>query len=289
VADVPNTRELALDLDQHVLTITIDRADRRNTVTYPVLDELLAAFTFSEQCDDVRVVVITGAGDCFSYGTDLRASDGYAAGAADFKPLRGGNRDIGGELAIRIYNSTRPVIAAVNGTAVGIGVTMILPADIRICSDNARFTLPFVRRGIIPESCSTWFLPRIVGISTAMYWVSTARTFDAAEALRCGLMQETVPAVDLPGRPRELARDIAANSAPISVALARQLMWRGLSTAHPMTTNELESRALLSLGRAPDVREGVQSFLEKRAPRFPTPLSQIPGPYPWWQEPAFEP
>jgi enoyl-CoA hydratase/carnithine racemase len=179
VPDLPTTRELALDLDRHVLTIMVNRAEHRNTVTCPVLDELLAAFAFAEACDDVRAVVLTGSGDCFSHGTDLRAADGYAAGAADFKPLRGGTRDIGGELAIRIYNSTRPVIAAVNGTAVGIGIT-------------------FVRRGIIPESCSTWFLPRIVGIATAMYWVSTACTFDAAEALRCGLVQETVPRATCP-------------------------------------------------------------------------------------------
>jgi enoyl-CoA hydratase/carnithine racemase len=287
--DVPPLRHLRLALQDHVLTITIDRPEQRNTITYPVLDELLTAFSYAESNDDVRVVVLTAAGECFSYGTDLRAADGYAAGTTEFRPLRGGDRDVGGELALRIYNSTRPVIAAVNGTAVGIGVTMVLPADIRICSDQARFKLPFVQRGIIPESCSTWFLPRIVGIGTAMYWVSSARLVDAAEALRCGLVQEVVPADELPGHALALARDIAARSAPIAVALARQLMWRGLSMPHPMTANELESQALLSLGSAPDSREGVQSFLEKRPPDFPTPLSAIPGPYPWWQEPEFRP
>jgi enoyl-CoA hydratase/carnithine racemase len=247
VPDLPTTRELALDLDRHVLTIMVNRAEHRNTVTCPVLDELLAAFAFAEACDDVRAVVLTGSGDCFSHGTDLRAADGYAAGAADFKPLRGGTRDIGGELAIRIYNSTRPVIAAVNGTAVGIGITFVRressrnPAALGSCRGS--WASPPPCTGFPPRARST-----------------RPRRCDAGWSRKRSR-----------GRP------------------ARQLMWRGLSVAHPMTANELESRALQSLGRAPDAREGVQSFLEKRTPEFPTPLSQIPSPYPWWQEPPFEP
>ncbi|MFI5427206.1 enoyl-CoA hydratase-related protein [Aeromicrobium sp. UC242_57] len=249
---------------------------------------MLAAFEFGTTCDDVRAIVVTGAGDTFSHGTDLRAPDGFSAGSGAFKPLRGGRRDVGGELAVAIYRSTRPVIAAINGTAVGIGVSMVLPMDIRVCSATSRFAVPFVRRGIVPESCSTWFLPRIVGISTAMYWATTGKTFTADEALAQGLVQEVVPQEDVLSRAMEIASGIASHSAPIAVALTRQMMWRGLSVDHPMTANELESEALLHLGALPDAREGVQSFLERRAPIFPTPASQTPAPYPWWVEPEFQ-
>ena len=202
------TSELTSELRDGVLTLTIDRPQARNTITYPMLDALIEAFAAADRDAKVRAIVLTGAGDCFSYGTDLSAgAGGFDADAAGFKPLRGGRRDIGGELALLIYGSTKPVIAAINGTAVGIGVTMILPADIRIASETARFGLPFARRGIIPESCATWFLPRIVGIATAVDWSVTGRIFGAEEALAHGLVRELVPQAEVLFVPHGEARD----------------------------------------------------------------------------------
>jgi enoyl-CoA hydratase/carnithine racemase len=272
-----------------VLTITLHRPEQRNTVTYQMLDELLDAFARAEEDDAVRVIVVTGSGEFFSAGTDLSAaSGGYAADAAGFKPLRGGTRDVGGELALRLFASNKALIGAVNGTAVGIGVTMILPMDIRIAADSARFGLPFARRGIVPESCATWFLPRLVGIARAVDWGVTGRTFRADEALAAGLVRELVPAEEVLARAHEVAAEIAATTSAVSVALTRGLMWRQLGSPHPMSANQLESKALLALGRSPDVREGVASFKERRAPHFTTTTHDLPDFVPWWSEPSFD-
>ena len=241
--------ELSLEKADSVLLITIDRAPQRNTVTYAVLDELLAAFGEADDDDDVRVIVVTGAGDFFSAGTDLSAgTGGYDPDSTGFKPLRGGTRDVGGELALAIFASNKPVIGAINGTAVGIGISMILPMDIRIAADNARFGLPFVKRGIVPESCATWFLPRIVGISVAIDWSVSGRIFPASEALAAGLVRELVPAAEVLPRALEVAREIATTTSAVSVALTRQMLWRQLGSPHPMSANRLESQALLVLG-----------------------------------------
>jgi enoyl-CoA hydratase/carnithine racemase len=277
------------EVDNRVLTITLDRPERRNTVTYEMLDELLGAFAHAEEDDDVRAIVVTGAGEFFSAGTDLSAgSGGYDADSAGFKPLRGGNRDVGGELALRLFGSNKPLIAAVNGTAVGIGVTMILPMDIRIAADSARFGLPFSRRGIVPESCATWFLPRLVGIGRAVDWSVTGRIFEAAEALEAGLVRELLPAGDVLARAHEVATEIAATTSAVSVALTRNLLWRQLGSPHPMSANELESKALLALGRSADVREGVAAFKDKRAPHFTMTAHDLPAFVPWWEEPSFD-
>jgi enoyl-CoA hydratase/carnithine racemase len=268
--------------------ITLDRPEHRNTVTYRVLDELLDVFAAVDADDTVRAVVVTATGPFFSAGTDLSARDGYDTSAATFKPLRGGTRDVGGELAIRIFNSRKPVIAAVNGTAVGIGVSMILPMDVRIAADDARFGLPFVRRGIVPESCSTWFLPRIVGISRAVEWAMTGRIFDAAEALAAGLVRELVPAAQVLDRAMALADEIASSTSAVSVALTRRMMWQQLGVDHPMHANVVESQALLALGAGADAREGVAAFREKRAPRFTLRAgADLPDFVPWWDEPTF--
>ncbi len=282
--------QLLYAVEENVATITINRPERRNTVTYQVLDELIDAVTRAGADDDVRVVVVTGgSGPFFSAGTDLSSGDGYDAAAADFKPLRGGTRDVGGELALLIYDLPKPVIAAVNGTAVGIGITMILPMDVRIAADNARFGLPFTRRGIIPESCASFFLPRIVGISRAVEWAVTGRIFQAAEALAAGLVHELLPAADVLPRAREIAIEIAHNTSAVSVALTRQLMWKLLDADHPIEANRLESQALLALGRMADVPEGVAAFREKRTPAFTLrPSRDLPGFYPWWATPSFE-
>jgi enoyl-CoA hydratase/carnithine racemase len=271
-----------------VAVITLNRPEQRNTVTYQVLDELLDAFARADADDDVRAVVVTGTGPFFSAGTDLSARDGYDTSASDFKPLRGGTRDVGGELAIKIFNSHKPVIAAINGTAVGIGVSMILPMDVRIAADDARFGLPFVRRGIVPESCSTWFLPRVVGISRALEWAMTGRIFDATEALAAGLVRELLPADQVLPRAMALAGEIASSTSAVSVALTRRMMWQQLGVDHPMHANVVESRALLALGRAADAREGVAAFREKRAPHFSLRVSSdLPDFVPWWDEPTF--
>ena len=282
-----------VEIDGAVATVTLARPEHANTVTYPMLDALLAAFDEFDRDDAVRAVVVTGEGRFFSAGTDLTGSasahDGFHPGTAGFKPLRGGTRDVGGELAIRIFELTKPVIAAVNGTAVGIGVTMILPMDVRIASEDARFGLPFVRRGILPESCATWFLPRAVGISRAVEWAVTGRIFDAQEALAGGLVRELLPTSEVLPRAHELARDIAEHTAPVSVALTRQMMWRLLGADHPMAANRLESQALLALGGTHDAAEGVDSFIEKRAPEFTGRAStDMPAFYPWWVDEPFE-
>jgi enoyl-CoA hydratase/carnithine racemase len=281
--------EVRSDVDGGVLTITIDRAPSRNTITYPVIDELLAALACADGDPDVRAVVVTSDGDFFSAGTDLSADGrGYDVDGAGFKPLRGGTRDVGGELALRIFALTKPVIAAINGTAVGIGVTMVLPMDVRIAADNARFGLPFTRRGIVPESCATWFLPRIVGIANAVDWAVTGRIFDADEALRAGLVRELVPAARVLERGHEVAHEVASTTSAVSVALTRQLLWRQLGSPHPISANRLESQALLALGALPDAREGVAAFREKRQPAFPLRVPRdLPGFYPWFDDEAF--
>jgi enoyl-CoA hydratase/carnithine racemase len=279
---------IRLEIQDRIAIVTLNRPDDRNTVTYRMLDELLHVIDRVDHDDDVRVVVVTATGRFFSAGTALAAGDGFAAGSEGFRPLRGGNRDVGGELAIRIFNLRKPVFAAVNGTAVGIGVSMILPMDVRIAAEDARFGLPFVRRGIVPESCSTWFLPRIVGISRAVEWAVTGRIFPAAEALAAGLVSETVPAKRVLARAMEIAGDIATSTSAVSVALTRRMMWQQLGADHPMQANVNESRSLRAIGLLPDAREGVRAFLEKRAPDFTLSAERdLPDFVPWWDEPEF--
>jgi enoyl-CoA hydratase/carnithine racemase len=281
-------REIRYEIADAVAVVTLNRPEQRNTVTYQVLDELLDAFDRADHDDEVRAVVVTASGPFFSAGTDLATRDGYDASAADFTPLRGGNRDVGGELAIRIFNSRKPVIAAVNGTAVGIGVTMILPMDVRIAADDARFGLPFVRRGIVPESCSTWFLPRVVGISRAVEWAMTGRIFPASEALAAGLVRELLPSTQVLDRAIEIATEIASSTSAVSVALTRRMMWQQLGVDHPMHANIVESEALLALGATADAREGVAAFREKRPVRFTLRVgTDLPDFVPWWDEPEF--
>jgi enoyl-CoA hydratase/carnithine racemase len=281
--------ELLSSLDGGVLTLTMNRPQSRNTVTYKLLDALLGAFAAADANPAVRAIVITGAGESFSYGTELSGGGGFDPDATGFKPLRGGRRDVGGQLALQIFNSTKPVIAAVNGTAVGIGVTMILPMDIRIAADSARFALPFARRGIVPESCATWFLPRIVGIATAVEWAVTGRLFDAREALARGLVSELRPAGEVLARAQQLAAEIAAQTSAVSVALTRQMLWRQLGSPHPMSANRLESKALLALGGLADVKEGVAAFKQKRPPSFSLRVpGDLPDFYPWFAEEPFD-
>jgi enoyl-CoA hydratase/carnithine racemase len=279
--------QIRYEADAGVLTITLDRPDRLNAFTPTMKDELIAAFDLADADDEVRAVIVTGAGRGFCAGADLQAGgetfDYRARGVADDVP-----RDGGGQIALRIFESAKPVIAAINGPAVGVGATMTLPMDVRMASDAAKIGFVFTRRGIVPEACSSWFLPRVVGIGQAMEWAATGRVFGADEALAGGLVCSVHPGDELLGAANALAREIADNTAPVSVALARRLMWTMLGASHPMEAHRADSRAMLARCQSGDAREGVTSFLEKRPPSFPDRVSDgLPDVFPWREEPAF--
>ena len=268
-----------------VLTITLDRPDRLNAFTVRMSQELIDAFDRADADDEVRAVVLTGAGRAFCAGADL------GAGGSTFDHSgTDAHRDHGGLVSLRIFESLKPVIVAVNGPAVGVGVTMTLPADVRLASTQARFGLVFARRGIVPEAASSWFLPRLVGISRALEWTATGRVFDAQEAKEGGLVRSVHEPADLLPAAYALAREIADNTAPVSVALARQMMWRMLGADHPMTAHEVDSRAIQARGVSGDAREGVTAFLEKRPARFPDRVSaDMPDFFPWWPDRPWSP
>jgi len=279
--------QIRYEVADGVLTITLDRPDRLNAFTPTMARELIAAFDAADADDDVRAVIVTGAGRGFCAGADLEAGgqtfDYRARGVEDEVP-----RDGGGQVVLRIFSSTKFVIGAINGPAVGVGATMTLPMDVRLAADGAKIGFVFSRRGIVPEACSSWFLPRIVGISQAMEWAATGRVFLAEEALAGGLVRSLHPGDELLDAARALAREVADNAAPVSVALARRLMWTGLGLSHPMEAHRADSRAMLSRGQSEDVREGVTSFLEKRPPSFPDRVSDgLPDVFPWLQQPEF--
>jgi enoyl-CoA hydratase/carnithine racemase len=281
--------QILYDVEDGVLTITMNRPEKLNAFTGTMMTEMIDAFDRSDADDSIRAVIVTGAGRAFCAGADLGAGGSTfdADGRAD-RP-KGLNRDGGGLLTLRIYESKKPVIAAVNGPAVGIGVTMTLAMDIRIAADVARFGFVFARRGIVPEACSSWFLPRIVGISRALEWAYSGRVFPADEALAGGLVRSLHPKEELISTARGIAREIADNTSAISVTLIRQMMWRMLGADHPMEAHKLDSRGVYYTGRSPDAREGVEAFLEKRAAHFPGKVSKdLPEFYPWWEERRFE-
>jgi enoyl-CoA hydratase/carnithine racemase len=280
--------QIKTELADGVLTITLNRPERLNAWTAQMGHELRAAFDQSDANDDVRAVIVTGAGRGFCAGADL-ASGGDTFDARKREAVAGARRDNGGELTLRIFESKKPVIAAINGPAVGVGATMTLPMDIRLAADDARMGFVFARRGIIPEACSSWFLPRVVGINQAMEWVATGRVFSAQEALAGGLVRSLHAQDDLLDAARALGREIAENTAPVSVALARQLMWRMLGAEHPMLAHRADSRGMVSRGQSADAVEGITAFLEKRPAHFPDRVSAgLPDVMPGWSAPEFE-
>ncbi|HET6815991.1 MAG TPA: crotonase/enoyl-CoA hydratase family protein [Mycobacteriales bacterium] len=261
--------QIRYDVQDRILTITLHRPDNLNAFTPVMKREMVAAFDAADADDDVRAVVVTGSGRAFCAGADLSGG----GDTFDYK-RRGGTateapRDGGGEVSLRIYEMRKPVIGAINGAAVGVGVTMTLPMDVRLAADNAKFGFVFSRRGIVPEAASTWFLPRLVGPSQAAEWLMTGRVFTAEEALAGALVRSVHPGDELLAAAYGIAREIADNAAPVSVALARQMMWRGLAAATPYDAHVTDSRAMHATGQAADVREGIASFLEKRPPQFP--------------------
>lgn len=276
--------EIAYEVADGVASITLDRPAKLNAFTTTMADEIVAAFDATDADPGVRVVVVTGRGRGFCAGADLGrgastfdSSDGARAADQTHGTVDGVPRDRGGVTSLRIAASRKPVIGAVNGPAVGIGATMTLPMDVRIAAESARFGFVFARRGLVPEAASSWFLPRVVGISRAMEWVATGRVFDAAEALAGGLVSRVVPDADLTDAVRALAAEIVDNTSAVSVAVSRQLLWSMLGAPGPWEAHRLDSRAIDALGRGPDAAEGVTSFLEKRAPAFP---GQVPADYP---------
>ncbi len=279
--------QIRTQLDDGVLTITLNRPERLNAWTPTMGAELIEAFDRADADDQVRVIVITGAGRGFCAGADL-AAGGDTFDFAGREPEEERHRDGGGRFTLRVFESVKPVIAAINGPAVGVGVTMTLPMDIRLASEEARLGFVFARRGIVPEACSSWFLPRLVGISRAMEWVATGRVFSASEAHQAGLVRSLHPPRELLPAAIELAREIADNTAPVSVALARRMMWTMLGAEHPMIAHRADSRGMLLRGRSADAAEGVRSFLEKRAPRFTDRVSDgLPDIMPGYQAPEF--
>ncbi len=287
--------QITTALDDGVLTITLNRPERLNAWTATMGRELIEAFDEADANDDVRAIVMTGAGRGYCAGADLAAGGetfDYKARAEEASLLSPGvdgvPRDNGGQFTLRIFACTKPVIGAINGPAVGVGATMTLPMDVRLAADDARMGFVFARRGIVPEACSSWFLPRVVGISRAMEWVSTGRVFSAQEGLDAGLLRSLHSAEELLPAARALASEIAENTAPVSVALARQLMWRMLGAEHPMLAHRADSRGMLARGQSADAAEGITAFLEKRPARFPDRVSDgLPEIFPDYVEPDF--
>jgi enoyl-CoA hydratase/carnithine racemase len=280
--------QIRTDVADRVLTITLNRPDRLNAWTPTMGRELIAAFDRADADDEVRAVIVTGAGRGYCAGADL------AGGAETFdwrqrETAAAVPRDGGGQFTLRVFDCTKPVIAAINGPAVGVGATMTLAMDIRLAADDARIGFVFARRGIVPEACSSWFLPRIVGISRAMEWVATGRVFSAREALEAGLVRSLHPAGELLDAAYGLAREIADNTAPVSVALARRMLWTMLGAEHPMLAHRADSRGMFVRGQSADAREGIESFLHKRPATFPDRVSDgLPDVLAGWTTPEFE-
>ncbi|MBK8560290.1 crotonase/enoyl-CoA hydratase family protein [Candidatus Amarobacter glycogenicus] len=280
---------IAYEATDGVLTITLDRPEQLNAFTGTMLKELTDAFDRADSDDAVRAIIVTGRGRGFCAGADLSGGpDTFNASSRGRTTDIQQNRDGGGQLTLRIFELKKPIIAAINGPAVGVGITMTLAMDVRLASENARMGFVFAKRGIVPEACSSWFLPRIVGISQAMEWVSTGRVFDASEALAGRLVKAVHAPGELLPAANRLAREIADNTAPVSVALCRQLMWRGLVADHPMEAHMADSRGILLMGQSADVREGVASFLEKRKPEFRMSVANdLPDLFPFYKAPEF--
>jgi enoyl-CoA hydratase/carnithine racemase len=284
-----NFEEIQYSVDGPVATITLHRPDKMNAFTNRMLKEIIAAFDLTDADDAVRAVIVTGSGKAFCAGADLSGGgETFSKGGSDVAAKSGVVRDGGGLVALRIFESKKPVIGAINGAAVGVGVTMTLPMDIRLASDKAKFGFVFAKRGIVPEAASSWFLPRLVGISQAAEWCYTGRIIDADEALRGRLVRSVHSPDELLSVARSIALEIAAGTAPVSVALTRQMLWRMLGADHPMEAHRVDSRAINSRGASDDAREGVLSFLEKRPAEFPVKVSDgLPNVFPDWQDPQF--
>ena len=282
-------QDIIYEVSEGIATITLNRPDKMNAFTGRMMHEIISALDLSDADDNVKAVIFTGAGRAFCAGADLSSGGAtFSKGGSDIQTKQGVPRDGGGMVSLRIFNSLKPVIGAINGAAVGVGVTMTLPMDIRVASDGAKFGFVFAKRGILPEACSSYFLPRLVGIQQATEWVFTGRVFSAEEALNGRLVRSVHPGDELLAVARGIAREIADNTAPVSVALSRQMLWRMMGASHPMDAHAVESRGISARGRSADSKEGVTSFLEKRAAVYPDRVSDgLPDIFPNWEDPEF--
>jgi len=280
---------LLYDVAQGVATLTLNRPDKLNAVNTEMLDEIIAAADAIDDDDAVRAVVVTGAGRGFCAGADLSRGAGTFDRSAGADPCTESMRDYGGRVTLRVFDSKKPWIGAINGPAVGFGMTFQLAFDMRLASKNARFGMVFTRRAVTMEACSSWFLTRAVGMAQAQEWVLTGRVFDAAEALRGGLVRSVHPADELLPAAHALAREIADNTGPVSVAVNRNLLWKMAGADHPMEAHKIDSRGMRALGASRDAYEGVAGFLEKRPAQYSMrPSDEMPDFYPWWRRRVFE-
>lgn len=290
MSDTNEFSQIQYGVSENIATITLNRPEKLNAFTNKMLHEIIAAFDLTDEDDSVRAVIVTGAGRAFCAGADLSlGGETFSRGGSDVQGVGGVPRDGGGLVSLRIFNSKKPVIGAINGPAVGVGVTMTLPMDIRLASNTSKFGFVFTRRGIVTEACSSWFLPRVVGISRATEWVFTGRMVSPDEAKESGLVRSVHAPEDLLTAARAIAAEIALNTAPVSVSLSRQMLWRMLGASHPMEAHRAESRGIMQRGNSADAREGVTSFLEKRAANFTMKVSSdTPEIFPEWQDPEFK-
>jgi enoyl-CoA hydratase/carnithine racemase len=292
---MPTYETIKLDISNGIATLMLSRPERMNAFTDQMVRDMIAAFDVTDADDDVRAVIVTGEGRAFCAGADLGAGGAtfdyekrLAARGVDKNFDEERVRDGGGRVGLRIYESLKPVIAAINGAAVGVGATMTLPMDVRLAVEGAKMGFVFARRGIVPETLSSYFLPRLVGVSTALEWTMTGRVFTSEEAHERGLVRSLHKPDELLQAANALAREIADNTAPVSVALARRMMLDMLDAGHPMEAHRLESRLMVARGKAGDAKEGVASFLEKRTPVYPDTVSKdMPQPFPWRPTPKF--
>lgn len=282
-------QEIKYDVADKILTITLHRPEKLNAFTARMARELIDALDQADRDDGVRVIVVTGSGRAFCAGADLSTGgETFDYSTPRYQATVDDHRDGGGIVTLRLFESTKPLIAAINGPAVGVGITMTLPMDIRIASTNARMGFVFARRGIVPEACSSWFLPRLVGISRAAEWTYTGRVFPAEEALAGNLVSRIVGPEELLPTAYGLAREIADNTSAMSVTLTRQMLWRMLGADHPMEAHKVDSKCIFFMGQSPDALEGVSAFLQKRPAQFTmSPSNDLPPFYPWWQERLF--
>ncbi|MEH6661612.1 MAG: crotonase/enoyl-CoA hydratase family protein [Parasphingorhabdus sp.] len=285
--------QILYDVADNIATITINRPEKMNAFTGTMIREMTDAFDRIDADDDVRAVVVTGAGDrAFCAGADLTPEDGKKPFASE-EPVEDYSdprvRDGGGLLILRIYQCLKPVIGAINGVAVGVGATMLLPMDMRLASETARFGFVFARRGIAPDGAASWFLPNLVGRAQALEWCLTGRVFDAEEALKGGLVRSLHKPEELLPAAYALAREIVDNTAPVSIAVTRQMLWQLPAAAHPMEAHKVDSRIIYNRAKSADAKEGIASFLEKRRPNYPDKVSSdLPDSFPWWEEPAYK-
>ncbi|MED5387171.1 MAG: crotonase/enoyl-CoA hydratase family protein [Pseudomonadota bacterium] len=276
------------DLEDNVLLITLNRPEILNAFNRDMMAEMIDALNKADADDNVRAIIVTGAGRGFCAGADLSVGGNTFNAEARDDRENGLHRDGGGRVTLRIFECKKPIIAAINGAAVGIGATMTLPMDIRLCSTKAKFGFVFARRGIVPEACSSYFLPRVVGISQALEWCYSGRVFPGGEALAGGLVRSIHEPDDLLAAAKVIAREIADNTSAVSVTLIRQMLWKMLGADHPMEAHKIDSRGIYFAGKAADAKEGVESFLEKRTAKFPLKVSEdMPEFYPWWDDRKF--